>query len=77
MALLVLPAPLICVWPNWRIEIAVNIDGALVAELNQYFHAGDESKLPVKDIHRLQLQGYLSFQGALYIDDVFIVNAED
>ena len=53
-------------------KTTVYFDGKIVAELNDYFNNGNAEKEPIKDIHIFQIQGFNSFQGALYLDDLFI-----
>ena len=50
----------------------VYIDGEMVAVLDQYFNAGDETKPPVKDIRHLRIHPFLAFEGAFYLDDLSV-----
>jgi hypothetical protein len=53
-------------------EMVVYIDGEQVAVLNEYFHDGDESRLPVGDIKHTSFYVWSTVAATLHVDDVKI-----
>jgi hypothetical protein len=53
-------------------ELIVYLDGERVKVLNEYFHGGDESKLPIRDIKHASFYVYVNAAATLHVDDIRI-----
>lgn len=51
-------------------ELAVYVDGELAQVFNAYYHGGDESKPPVRDVKHAEFYAYIDVVASLYVDDV-------